>query len=115
MIRFILRPESLPDDSDDLLERGEYWVGIKDVAAKPNETDELAFWMNESGMNEYFDSIFFDNYLGELHFYRNNSRSSIIMHVDHSQKLWIWFDLYGSTQKIRILGIYQFNYALFIF
>ncbi len=49
-----LRPDTLPDDSDDLLERGEYWVGIKDVAAKPNETDELAFWINESGTTYFW-------------------------------------------------------------
>uniref|UniRef100_A0A914VF83 Protein neuralized n=1 Tax=Plectus sambesii TaxID=2011161 RepID=A0A914VF83_9BILA len=84
-----LRPESLPDDSDDLLERGEYWVGIKDVAAMPKVTDELAFWISDEG---------------EVHFYRNNGTPRVIMHVDHSQRLWFWFDIYGSTQKVRILG-----------
>ncbi len=44
-----LWPEWLPNDSDDLLDRAEYWVGIKDVAASPQTTDELAFWITDRG------------------------------------------------------------------
>ena len=40
---------TLPMDSDDLLERPEYWVGIKDVAAQPKVLDELSFWITEKG------------------------------------------------------------------
>lgn len=44
-----LQGSTLPVDSDDLLERPEYWVGIKDVAAQPKITDELSFWITELG------------------------------------------------------------------
>lgn len=40
---------SLPLDSDELLNRPEYWVGIKDVAAQPKVLDELSFWITDKG------------------------------------------------------------------
>lgn len=45
-----LQGSTLPVDSDDLLERPEYWVGIKDVAAQPKINDELSFWITEKGL-----------------------------------------------------------------
>lgn len=49
-----LQGSALPVDSDDLLERPEYWVGIKDVAAQPKISDELSFWITEKGMFVFF-------------------------------------------------------------
>lgn len=49
-----LQGSTLPVDSDDLLERPEYWVGIKDVAAQPKISDELSFWITEKGMFVFF-------------------------------------------------------------
>ncbi|VDP16596.1 unnamed protein product [Onchocerca flexuosa] len=80
---------TLPVDSDDLLERPEYWVGIKDVAAQPKISDELSFWITEKG---------------EVYFAKNNLAPRVIIHVDTSVKLWAYFDVYGTTQKIRMLG-----------
>uniref|UniRef100_A0A8R1XYZ3 Neuralized n=1 Tax=Onchocerca volvulus TaxID=6282 RepID=A0A8R1XYZ3_ONCVO len=84
-----LQGSTLPVDSDDLLERPEYWVGIKDVAAQPKISDELSFWITEKG---------------EVYFAKNNLAPRVIIHVDTSVKLWAYFDIYGTTQKIRMLG-----------
>lgn len=84
-----LQGSTLPVDSDDLLERPEYWVGIKDVAAQPKISDELSFWITEKG---------------EVYFAKNNLTPRVIIHVDTSVKLWAYFDVYGTTQKIRVLG-----------
>ena len=45
-----LRPEVLPEDSDLLLDRPEYWVVSKDVGSSPSPRDELAFHVDEHGM-----------------------------------------------------------------
>ncbi|VDK45731.1 unnamed protein product [Anisakis simplex] len=84
-----IQSSTLPVDSDDLLERPEYWVAIKDVAAQPKPTDELSFWITERG---------------EVYFSKNNAPAAIIMYVDTEVKLWAFFDVYGSTQRIRLLG-----------
>ena len=51
----------LPDDSDLLLDRPEYWVVNKDVCAKAQVADELTFYLTEDGrcrdfltLTEYF-------------------------------------------------------------
>jgi len=44
-----LRVEMLPDDSDMLLDRPEYWVVNKDVCAKAQVADELTFYLTEDG------------------------------------------------------------------
>ena len=42
--------DELPDDSDLLLDRPEYWVVNKDVCSSPEVGDELSFHMTEEGM-----------------------------------------------------------------
>lgn len=44
-----LNPLDLPDDSDLLLDRPEYWVVSKDVANCPQRGDELAFCITHQG------------------------------------------------------------------
>ncbi len=44
-----LRPDQLPDDSDLLLDRGEYWVVAKDIATSPGNQEELAFHIDDDG------------------------------------------------------------------
>ncbi|KAG8221979.1 hypothetical protein J437_LFUL003359 [Ladona fulva] len=80
----------LPDDSDLLLDRPEYWVVSKDVAgSRPERGDEIcvSFTLN-----------------GEVLISKNGSPPEVIMHVDHTLELWAFFDIYGTTQKIRIIG-----------
>ncbi|XP_026686490.1 protein neuralized-like [Diaphorina citri] len=43
-------------------------------------------------------------FLREVTMSRNGSPPTTLMHVDHTLTLWAFFDIYGSTQKIRVLG-----------
>lgn len=79
----------LPDDSHQLLDRPEYWVVIKDVASKPMAGDEIAFSITPTG---------------QVQMTKNRQRAITLMHVDISQPLWPFFDLFGSTLKVRLLG-----------
>jgi len=82
----------LPEDSDLLLDRPEYWVVSKDVANSPAQGDELSFTIKTDGSVEFM---------------RNNSIPSVFMHVDITQPLWAFWDIYGNTSRIRILGSCQ--------
>lgn len=82
----------LPADSDELLERPEYWVCIKDVGAMPQVGTTLNFKVDATG---------------RVLFSKNDAPSRVIMHVDVSIPLWAFFDLYGSTRKIQILDLDQ--------
>ncbi|KAI5740930.1 hypothetical protein M8J76_008595 [Diaphorina citri] len=84
-----LKPSDLPDDSNFLLDRPEYWVVSKDVANTPRVGDDLTFCITPRG---------------EVTMSRNGSPPTTLMHVDHTLTLWAFFDIYGSTQKIRVLG-----------
>jgi len=81
--------ESLPEDSDMLLDRPEYWVVSKDVANTPEEGDELSFCVKGDGAVE---------------FSKNCNTPSVLMHVDNSVSLWAFWDVYGNTQRLRIIG-----------
>ncbi|KAG7167465.1 protein neuralized-like [Homarus americanus] len=85
-----LEPTDLPEDCDLLLDRPEYWVVSKDVAASPQAGDELAFALTHHG---------------EVTFSRNGATPQVFMHVDHTLQLWAFFDVYGNTSKIRSLGV----------
>ncbi|XP_059485618.1 protein neuralized isoform X2 [Neocloeon triangulifer] len=85
----ILKPDCLPDDSDLLLDRPEFWALKKDVASSPLVDTELAFQLHSNG---------------QLTLNVNGGPSSSIMYVDQSLALWAFFDVYGSTQKIKLLG-----------
>lgn len=84
-----LTVSDLPEDSDLLLDRPEYWVVSKDVANCPNVGDELSFTVKTDGSVEFM---------------KNNSIPSVFMHVDITQPLWAFWDIYGNTSRIRILG-----------
>lgn len=49
-----LQHYDLPDDSDLLLDRPEYWVVSKDVASCPQRGDELSFCITHSGIFNIF-------------------------------------------------------------
>ena len=90
-----LNVADLPEDSHHLLDRPEYWTVIKDVANSPMAGDEIAFTITESG---------------EVIMTKNRQRPITLMHVDISQNLWGFFDLYGSTIKVRLLGSQTINH-----
>lgn len=84
-----LQISELPEDSNSLLDRPEYWVVQKDVASTPQRGDELSFSVLPTG---------------EVQFSKNGGHPIVFMHVDQTLQLWAFFDIYGTTQKIRILG-----------
>lgn len=79
----------LPDDSDLLLDRPEYWVVSKDVASSPQRFDEIAFTVT---------------HFGEVQMSKNGGPPNVVMHVDQSLQLWAFIDAYGSTQRVRMLA-----------
>lgn len=48
-----IQPVDLPDDSDLLLDRPEYWVVNKDVCSNPEVGDELSFGLTEEGTSGF--------------------------------------------------------------
>ncbi|XP_067615457.1 protein neuralized isoform X2 [Eurosta solidaginis] len=82
-----LQPSDLPNDSDFLLDRPEYWVVSKDIASQPQRGDEIAFFVAPNG---------------EVTISKNNGPAVVVMHVDHSLQLWAFLDVYGSTQSVRM-------------
>lgn len=85
-----IQSSDLPDDSDLLLDRPEYWVVNKDVCSNPEVGDELSFGLTDEG---------------EIRYGRNGVPVSTLMHVDTTLPMWAFFDIYGNTQKIKILGV----------
>lgn len=82
-----LQPSDLPNDSDFLLDRPEYWVVSKDIASQPQRGDEIAFFVAPNG---------------EVTISKNNGPAVVVMHVDQSLQLWAFLDVYGSTQSVRM-------------
>lgn len=77
-------------DPHQLIDRSEYWVVIKDVANAPRAGDEIAFKITETG---------------EVQMFKNRQPPTTLMHVDYTQQMWAFFDLYGSTIKVKSLGV----------
>ena len=86
-----LASDDLPEDSHQLLDRPEYWVVVKDVANGPLAGDEIAFEITSTG---------------KVQMTKNRQPPVTLMHVDASQTFYPFFDLYGSTLKVRLLGMY---------
>ncbi|XP_014768780.1 protein neuralized isoform X2 [Octopus bimaculoides] len=84
-----LSHEEFPDDADQFLDRREYWVVNKDVCRVSDIGDELSFYLTTEG---------------EVRYARNTSKMTTLMHVDPTLPLWMFFDVYGNVQKIKILG-----------
>ncbi|CAH0403953.1 unnamed protein product [Chilo suppressalis] len=83
-----LRPCDLPADAELLLDRPEYWVVRRDAANGLGRGDELAVTLTMDG---------------EVRVSRNGSTPITVMHVDHTLRLWAFVDIYGATQKVRML------------
>ena len=83
---------SLPLDSHQLLNRPEYWVVIKDVLANAQPNDELGFCVNERN---------------QLQMNKNGMPPVTLMHVDAGQRFFAFFDLFGRTTAIQVLGTKQ--------
>ncbi|CAH1134609.1 unnamed protein product [Ceutorhynchus assimilis] len=84
-----LTTSDLPDDSNFLLDRPEYWVLSRDFARNLNKGDEVSFCVAPNG---------------EVQIAKNGGSPLVVMHVDQSLRLWAFFDIYGSTERIRVLS-----------
>jgi protein neuralized len=86
-----LMPADLPDDSDVFLDRPEYWVVSKDIGSvvQLSRGDEIKFSVLMTG---------------EVQISRNDGPVITLMYIDQSLQLWAFFDVYGSTQGIRVLS-----------
>ncbi|CAD6185077.1 unnamed protein product [Caenorhabditis auriculariae] len=85
-----LRATELPEDSSALIDMPQYWVVIKDIALQPRVNSILSFWITDSG---------------EVKFEHDNKEARTVLHVDNSLPLYMYFDVYGATQAIKLLGI----------
>lgn len=82
-----LRQSDLPDDSDALLDRPEYWVVTKNVSSSSRTGDEIALCVTPNG---------------EVTISKNGSTPVFLMNVDVTLQLWAFMDIYGSTESIRM-------------
>ncbi|KAJ0169775.1 hypothetical protein K1T71_014381 [Dendrolimus kikuchii] len=83
-----LNPSDLPEDPRLLLRRPEYCVVSSDVASGMKRGDYLEVTLMTSG---------------EVQVGRNGSPKETIMHVINSLPLWMFVNIYGATQKIRVI------------
>ena len=85
-----LTASSLPEDSELLLQRPEYWVLSKDVLANPHAGDEICFTLALDGA--VLCSV-------------NNGPDRVLFHSDISIPTRPFIDIYGVAQKIQLLGV----------
>ena len=85
-----LSPSALPEDSDLLMQRPEYWVLSKDVLANPHAGDELCFTLGLDG--SVLCSV-------------NNGPDRVLFHSDVSLPTRPFIDIYGVAQKLQLLGV----------
>ena len=85
-----LKSSELPEDSDSLSQRPEYWVSSKDVLPDPQDGDEVSFTVCLDGA--VLCSV-------------NGGPQRALFHTDISLNTRPFIDIYGATQKIQILGV----------
>ena len=86
-----LKSSALPEDSDLLSQRPEYWVHTKDVLPDPQDGDELTFTLALDGA--VLCSV-------------NGGAPRLLFHTDISLTTRPFIDLYGVAQKIQIVGVH---------
>lgn len=89
----ILRITDLPADPDFLLDRKEYWVVYRGFPVL-NNGDILNFTVLSNG---------------EVHHGVNGINRGMLMCVDTSQSLWVFFSIHGVVNQLKILGTMQSN------
>uniref|UniRef100_A0A8C5U2J9 E3 ubiquitin-protein ligase NEURL1B n=1 Tax=Malurus cyaneus samueli TaxID=2593467 RepID=A0A8C5U2J9_9PASS len=83
-----LRTNELPADPDFLLDRKEYWVVYRAFPVL-NNGDILSFMVLPNG---------------EVHHGVNGASRGMLMCVDTSQSLWVFFTIHGVINQLKILG-----------
>lgn len=85
-----LNEDDLPSESENLVDRPEYWVITKELTL-PEQGGMIGFVINSGG---------------EFHqVAEDGTTKGILMHVDTSVRLWLFLDVYGAVQAIRSKGI----------
>ena len=84
-----LSAKDLPEDPDELQFRPEFWKIMKDVVKDPESGAEMSFQVTETG---------------KVLFFRNRQPPVILTHVNSNKKYFAFFDLSGSTTKLKVLG-----------
>ena len=78
-----IEPNDLPDDSSALLDRPEYWVECRELPSlNVMQGDEIRCCIRPTG---------------ELVINKNGANEHVTMHVDQTQPLWAYMDIYGKT------------------
>ena len=85
-----LKSSELPEDSDLLSQRPEYWVSSKDVLPDPQDGDEVSFTVCLDGT--VLCSV-------------NGGPQRALFHTDISLNTRPFIDIYGAAQKIQILCV----------
>uniref|UniRef100_A0A8C8E534 E3 ubiquitin-protein ligase NEURL1B n=1 Tax=Otus sunia TaxID=257818 RepID=A0A8C8E534_9STRI len=86
-----LRTNELPADPDFLLDRKEYWVVYRAFPVL-NSGDILSFMVLPNG---------------EVHHGVNGASRGMLMCVDTSQSLWVFFTIHGVINQLKILGKWE--------
>ena len=84
----------LPDDGDDLLDRSEYWVYVRDVVKNVCEGNELAFSLSRRGRVS----------MVRAEGGTKGGEEKTLVHVDPCVHMWMFFDLTGCVKHITCLG-----------
>ena len=85
-----LQTTELPEDSDLLTQRPEYWVHTKDVLPDPQEGDELCFTLGLDGA--VLCAV-------------NGGPERVLFHADISIPTRPFLDIYGVAQKLQLVGV----------
>ena len=85
-----IKTSELPEDSDLLTQRPEYWVHTKDVLPDPQDGDEISFTLSLDGT--VLCSV-------------NGGHQRVLFHTDISLTTRPFIDIFGIAQKIQVLGI----------
>ncbi|XP_063784143.1 E3 ubiquitin-protein ligase NEURL1B isoform X4 [Pseudophryne corroboree] len=88
-----LRTFDLPSNPDYLLDRKEYWV-----------VHQGLFTMSNGDIHSF---SFMPS--GEIHHGINGNSRGMLICVDSSQPLWVFFSIHGIVNQLRIMGTVQSN------
>ncbi|XP_041476391.1 E3 ubiquitin-protein ligase NEURL1B-like [Lytechinus variegatus] len=84
-----LRDTAIPDDAEHVYDRPEYWVLTREFE-QPAANDVMGVVFNSEG---------------EVHLLKaDGSSRCCLMFVDVTIPLWLYFDVYGTTQAIQTIG-----------
>ena len=88
--------KELPDDGDELLDREEYWIYVRDVVRNPLEDEEIRFSLSRRGRVSLSRNKMIND--------QNEVEEKTLVHVDLSVSMWMFFELTGCVFQISFGG-----------